>query len=169
MSSLNKVMLIGRLGKDPETQHFDGGAIKASFSLATTERYKTRDGQLREQTEWHNVVVWNKLAEIAGRYLRKGKLIYLEGRIRTRSWEDKSGNKRYTTEIDARNFTMLGSKSEESGRQQNSSPQRTTNNYNNNQQASYNAPPPPTQQVATPVAPVNQVDNSAQDLDDLPF
>ncbi|MBK8470955.1 MAG: single-stranded DNA-binding protein [Sphingobacteriales bacterium] len=109
MTSLNRVMLIGRLGKEPEIQHFDSGVVRASFSLATSEVYINKDGQKIEQTEWHNIVMWRKLAEIAEKYLVKGKLVYIEGKLKTRSWDDKEGNKRYVTEIDASNMIMLGS------------------------------------------------------------
>lgn len=115
MSGINKVILVGHLGKDPEVRHLDSGAVVVSFSLATSESYSTKDGKKVEQTEWHNVVVWRGLAEVAAKYLRKGKLIYLEGKLRTRSFEDKEGNKRYTTEIVADNFTMLGRKSDSDG------------------------------------------------------
>jgi len=115
MSGINKVILVGHLGKDPEVRHLDSGAVVVSFSLATSESYSTKDGKKVEQTEWHNVVVWRGLAEVAAKYLRKGKLIYLEGKLRTRSFEDKEGNKRYTTEIVADIFTMLGRKSDYDG------------------------------------------------------
>jgi single-strand DNA-binding protein len=110
MSGINKVILVGNLGKDPEVRHLEGGAIVAKFPLATSETYKTKDGQKMDQTEWHNIVMWRGLAESAEKYLRKGTLIYLEGKIRTRSWEDKEGHKRFTTEIIADTMTMLGSK-----------------------------------------------------------
>ena len=113
MTSLNRVMLIGRLGKEPEIQHFDSGVVRASFSLATSEVYINKDGQKIEQTEWHNIVMWRKLAEIAEKYLVKGKLVYIEGKLKTRSWDDKEGNKRYVTEIDASNMIMLGSQGNE--------------------------------------------------------
>ncbi|MCC7222665.1 MAG: single-stranded DNA-binding protein [Chitinophagales bacterium] len=115
MTSLNRVMLIGRLGKEPEIQHFDSGVVRASFSLATSEVYINKDGQKIEQTEWHNIVMWRKLAEIAEKYLVKGKLVYIEGKLKTRSWDDKEGNKRYVTEIDASNMIMLGSQGNEGG------------------------------------------------------
>ncbi len=114
MRGVNKVFLIGHLGKDPEVRHLEGGNTVANFPLATSESYTTRDGNRVEQTEWHNIVVWRKLAEIAEKYLKKGSLIYVEGRIRTRSWEDKDNNKRYITEIVASNFQMLD-KRESSG------------------------------------------------------
>lgn len=99
------------MGKDPEIRHMEGGISKASFPLATSEVY-TKDGQRVEQTEWHNIVLWRGLAEIAEKYLHKGKLVYVEGKLRTRSWDDKEGNKRYTTEVVADSFTMLGRRSD---------------------------------------------------------
>lgn len=108
MSGVNKVILIGNLGKDPEVRSIEGGAKVATFPLATNEVYKGRDGNKVEQTEWHNIVVWRALAELAEKYLRKGSQIYLEGKIKTRSWDDKEGNKRYITEIVGDNMTFLG-------------------------------------------------------------
>lgn len=106
---LNKVMLIGNLGRDPEVRSTPSGQPVASFSLATNRRWKDRDGNRQEQTEWHNIVVWGRQAEIAGQYLAKGRQIYVEGRLQTRSWEDKqSGEKKYRTEIVCDNFQMLG-------------------------------------------------------------
>lgn len=110
MAGVNKVILIGNLGKDPEVRHLEGGTAVANFTLATSEAYKDKNGQRVEQTEWHNIVVWRALAEVAEKYLKKGSTIYLEGKIRTRSWEDKDKVKRYTTEIVADTFTMLGKK-----------------------------------------------------------
>ena len=110
MAGVNKVILVGNLGKDPEVRHLEGGVAVANFSLATSETYKDKNGQKNEQTEWHNVVVWRGLAEVAEKYLKKGMTVYVEGKLRTRSWDDKEGNKRYTTEIVADNFVMLGKK-----------------------------------------------------------
>jgi single-strand DNA-binding protein len=113
--SLNKVMLIGNIGRDPEVKTLDGnnGSQKvATFTLATGEKYKDRNGELRENTEWHNIVAWRNLADICEKYIRKGMQVYIEGRIRTRSWQDKDGNTRYTTEIMADNLQMLGKKEE---------------------------------------------------------
>lgn len=110
MSGVNKVILIGRLGKDPETRTFENGTKKVSFSLATSESYRDKDGNRKEQTEWHNVVCWRNLAEIAEKYLSKGRMLYVEGRLRNRSWEDTNGVKHYLTEIEASDFIMLGSK-----------------------------------------------------------
>ena len=111
MASVNKVILVGRLGKDPEIRSIPSGTTVAKFSLATDDRYTDKSGEKQERTEWHNIVAWGKLAEICGQYLRKGKLVYIEGSIRTDSWEDKeSGQKRYRTEIVAREMKMLDRK-----------------------------------------------------------
>lgn len=107
---VNKVILIGNLGKDPEVRHLDGGATVANFPIATTETYKDSSGNRKEQTEWHNIVLWRSLAEVAEKYLKKGTQIYLEGKLRTRSWDDKDGNKRYTTEVVGETFTILSKK-----------------------------------------------------------
>src|SRR5690606_19570919 len=114
MSGINKVILVGHLGKDPEVRHLEGGVTVASFPLATSETYN-KDGRKIEQTEWHNIVMWRSLADIASKYLVKGKLVYIEGKLRTRSFEDKEGHKKYTTEIVADSFTMLGRKSDFEG------------------------------------------------------
>ncbi|HPH52798.1 MAG: single-stranded DNA-binding protein [Bacteroidales bacterium] len=106
--ALNKVLLIGNVGRDPEIRHLEGGASVASFSLATTERFKDRSGETREITEWHNIVAWRQLADLAGRFIKKGSQIYVEGRIRSRSWDDASGQKRYITEILADSIQLLG-------------------------------------------------------------
>lgn len=114
MSGVNKVILVGHLGKDPEVRHLDNNVSVASFPLATSETYN-KDGRRVEQTEWHNIVMWRGLADIAAKYLHKGKLVYIEGKIRTRNYEDKEGIKRYSTEIVADNFTMLGRKTDFEG------------------------------------------------------
>jgi len=111
MSGINKVILVGHLGKEPEVRHLDGGVTVVSFPLATSESYN-KDGRRVEQTEWHNVVMWRGLAEVASKYLHKGKLVYIEGKLRTRSFEDKEHVKKYVTEVVAENFTMLGRKSD---------------------------------------------------------
>src|SRR6202035_5418906 len=102
--SVNKVILVGRLGRDPETRYTGGGQAVANFSMATDESYKDKNGERQKRTEWHKIVVWSKLAEIAQQYLKKGSLLYLEGRLQTREWQDKEGQKRTTTEIVATNF-----------------------------------------------------------------
>jgi single-strand DNA-binding protein len=113
---VNKVILIGNLGRDPEVRSTPSGQPVASFSLATSRKWKDKTGNRQEETEWHNIVVWGKQAEIAGQYLKKGKQIYLEGRLQTRSWDDKqSGEKKYRTEVVCDNFQMLGSRGDMEG------------------------------------------------------
>jgi single-strand DNA-binding protein len=106
--SLNKVMLIGHLGQDPELRHTQSGAAVCNFSLATTDRWKDKQGEKQEKTEWHRCVAWGKPAEVLAKYLTKGSQVYIEGSLETKQWEDKDGNKRYTTEIKVREFTFLG-------------------------------------------------------------
>jgi len=110
MASLNKVMLIGNLGKDPEVRYTTSGQGVASFSLATTEKYKNKSGEWEEKTEWHNIVFWGRQAEICGEYLSKGKTVFVEGRLQTRKWQDKDGRDRYTTEIVGEKMQMLSPK-----------------------------------------------------------
>jgi single-strand DNA-binding protein len=111
---INKVILVGRLGKDPEVRSTPGGATVTKFTMATDERYTDKSGEKQERTEWHNIAAWGKLGEICGQYLRKGKLVYIEGSIRTDSWEDKeSGQKKYRTEIIARDMKMLDRRGDE--------------------------------------------------------
>lgn len=107
--SVNKVILVGNLGKDPEVKFTPSGVPVAKFSLATNERYKDKDGEWQDRTEWHNIIAWQRLAEIVGEYVKKGSKIYIEGRLQTSSWEDKqSGDKRYKTEIVASDLLLLG-------------------------------------------------------------
>lgn len=106
--SVNKVILVGNLGKDPEVRYTQTGSAVANFSIATSEQWNDRDGKKQERTEWHNIVVWGKQAEHCGQYLSKGRQVYVEGSIRTRSYDDKSGNKRYITEIVAQRIQFLG-------------------------------------------------------------
>jgi len=108
MGSLNKVMIIGNLGKDPEVRAVTSGAKVANFSVATTESYTDKTGQKVDKTEWHNIVMWRGLAEVAEKYLRKGAQVYVEGRLQTRSWDDQNGQRKYMTEIVADNMVMLG-------------------------------------------------------------
>jgi len=110
MSSLNKAMLIGRLGQDPEVRYTQSNTAVANFSLATNERYKDRNGEYQERTEWHRIVAWGRTAEICQEYLNKGSLVYIEGPIQTREWEDKDGQKKYTTEVKALTMQMLDSR-----------------------------------------------------------
>lgn len=125
MAGVNKVILVGNLGKDPEVRHLENGAAVANFSIATSESYKDKNGNRQEQTEWHNIVLWRGLAQIAEKYLRKGSQVYIEGKLKTRSWQDKDGNTRYTTEVVGDNMTMLGSRS---GGNDNSPPTPTAAN-----------------------------------------
>lgn len=143
MAGVNKVILVGNLGKDPEIWTFEDGTKKASFSLATTESYKNKMGDKVDQTEWHNVVLWRGLAGIAEQYLKKGSSVYVEGKIRSRSYEDKEGVTKYMTEIFGDNMTMLGGRNSEGSSQQQSTPP-----------AQKNKPETPTQQT---------------EPDDLPF
>ncbi len=113
MAGVNKVILIGNLGADPEIKYLDSGVAVANFRIATTENYKNKQGERVSQTEWHNIVLWRGLAEVAEKWLKKGSSVYIEGKIRTRKWEDKEGNTRYNTEIMADNMTMLGKKPDE--------------------------------------------------------
>lgn len=161
---INKVILVGNLGGDPELRYTGSGTAVCNFSVATTESYKDRDGNQVENTEWHRVVAWARLAEICGEYLSKGRQVYIEGQLQTRQWEDKDGNTRYTTEIKAREMQMLGSRdggggsSDDGGSyDQSPRPQR---------QASSNGGGRP-QQQAKPSGPSD--DYSFEPDDDLPF
>lgn len=154
---LNKVMLIGHLGNDPEMKVTTSGQSRVIFTLATTESYKDNDGNWQEKPEWHRIVVWGKLAEICSQYLKKGRQVYIEGRLQTRSWDDpKSGEKRYTTEIVCSDMQMLGGAREQGGgtNSESSSP-----GYER-QQSSHDYPSPPTH----PSVPMLE-----NDKDDLPF
>ncbi|MGB8194641.1 MAG: single-stranded DNA-binding protein [Chitinophagaceae bacterium] len=115
MRGVNRVMLIGNLGRDPDVQYLEGNIAVAKFPLATTETFKDRAGKLISQTEWHTVVLWRGLAELAQKYLHKGSLVYIEGRLRTRSWEDKEGNKKFATEIVGDNLIMLDKRADGMG------------------------------------------------------
>jgi single-strand DNA-binding protein len=108
MGSVNKVILIGNLGRDPEVRYTQGGTPVANFTMATTDRWTDPSGERKERTEWHRIVVWGKQAEIAGEYLRKGRQVYVEGAMQTREWTDRDGTKRTTTEVRALRFQMLG-------------------------------------------------------------
>jgi single stranded DNA-binding protein (ssb) len=145
-------MLIGNVGKDPEPRHLENGTSLVTLTLATTERYKDRNGEVKEQTEWHNVVCWRGLADIVERYVRKGSQIYVEGRLRSRSWEDPNGQKRYVTEIVADNLRLLG-------RRPDTAPGGASGT---NPGAGYTPPAP----KATPSDPL---DGIAPPMDDLPF
>lgn len=129
---VNKVILIGNLGADPEIRYTQSGAAVATFRIATTERFKGKDGQMQDQTEWHRIVAWSRLAEICGEYLHKGSKVYIEGKIQTRKWTDQNGNEKYTTEIIAREMKMLSARggSEQEG------------GYGGYQDPSFPEPPP---------------------------
>jgi len=145
--SVNKVILIGNLGKDPEVRHLENGAVVANFPIATSETYTDRNtGQRRENTDWHNIVLWRGLAEIAEKYLKKGQKIYVEGKLKTRSWQDKDGNTRYTTEVVGDEMTML-SRGDASTQQSNA----------------------PYSSSGTPEPPSKVDDIINNDSDDLPF
>jgi single-strand DNA-binding protein len=123
--SVNKVILVGNVGKDPEVRYLDNNVAVAKFPLATSESYKNRDGERVKNTEWHNVVLWRGLAEVAEKYLKTGSLVYIEGKIRTRQWDDKEGVKRYTTEIVGDNMQMLGKRTDDEYSGQQSSAQQS--------------------------------------------
>ncbi len=153
--TVNRVILVGRLGKDPELKYTPSGAPVAKFSLATDETTKDRNtGESQSRTEWHNIVAWNKLAEICGQYLTKGKLVYIEGSIRSHQWQDQSGNKRTSYEIVARNMQMLGSKAE-------SERMAATNADRPVPERPVTPPPPPS---AEPVGPPPEPEISDEDI-----
>ena len=146
--TVNKVILIGNLGKDPEVKHLDDGIVVANFPIATSEVYKDRaTGEKRETTDWHDIVVWRGLAEVVEKYVRKGHKVYVEGKIRKRSWQDKEGNTRYATEIIADELTIL------------SRPEKDKNQTTDN----------PYDSSGTPQAPSKVDDIINKDVDDLPF
>ena len=118
MSGVNKVILLGNLGKDPEIRHLENGRSVANFSLGTNEKYKNKKGEPVSNTEWHNIILWSPLAEIAEKYLKKGSKCYIGGKLTTRSYDDKEGNKRYITEVVGRELTLLDSKLDSSNKQQ---------------------------------------------------
>ena len=125
--SLNKVMLIGNLGKDPESREMGDGTKMAKFPIATTETYKNRQGEKVSNTEWHNIVLWRGLAEVAINWLKKGDSVYIEGKLKTRSWEDENGVKKYATDIQADNLSMLGSRRDNESQYQSSSTEKSAN------------------------------------------
>ena len=162
---LNKVMLIGNLGDDPEVRHLENGSVVARFSLATNERYKDKNGDVQTLTEWHDVVAWRGLAKIAEQFLKKGKMVYVEGKVVTRKWQDKDGNPRRTTEILANNFQMLD--------RRDSGGDRVKSNFPSAQDEPMGKPisgasgqPMNPQKVEAPVSP--PTDSTAAE-DDLPF
>ncbi len=162
---LNKVTLIGRLGADPEVRYMPSGGAVTNINLATSRRWKDRQsGERREETEWHRVAFFNRIAEVAGEYLRKGSLVYIEGRIRTRKWQDQNGQDRYSTEIIAEQMQMLDSKSGGTG---NFNSDQNNTGYNTPQQPESNSPAPtqPAQNSAENPPPASYEDFD----DDIPF
>ena len=150
MSGVNKVILIGNLGADPEVRHLQTGASVANFRIATSETYRDRQtGEKREQTEWHNVVAWRGLAEITEKYLRKGSKVYVEGKLRTRQWQDRDGNNRYTTEVVADEMTLLDRPSGD--------------------QREYTEPQAQPQRAEAPAQPAPAGGSASDEVDDLPF
>ena len=129
MASINKVILIGNLGKDPEIRHLEGGVAVARFPIATSETYKDKTGNKVERTEWHNIVAWRGLAEVSEKYLKKGQSVYIEGKIRTNNYQDKEGIQRYSVEIVADNMTMLGGRADGSNGQ-GTNTQESSGSYN---------------------------------------
>jgi len=138
--SVNKVILVGNLGKDPELRYTASGTAVVNFTLATSERFKDRSGQQQEKTEWHTIVAWRNLAEICGKYLHKGKQVYIEGKLQTRKWQDRDGNDRYTTEIVADQMQMLGRAGEDSGGYARREPQQQGGQQPQQQQQYNNTP-----------------------------
>lgn len=139
MRGVNRVMLIGNLGRDPDVQYLEGNIAVAKFPLATTETFKDRAGKLISQTEWHTVVLWRGLAELAQKYLHKGSLVYIEGRLRTRSWEDKEGNKKFATEVVGDNLIMLDKRTDASSH----GPTTSTTHHGENLEGFTNPDVPP--------------------------
>ncbi|SPE23866.1 Single-stranded DNA-binding protein [Acidobacteriia bacterium SbA2] len=148
--SVNKVILVGRLGRDPEVKYTPSGAPVAKFSVATDEVFKDRSGEQQKHTEWHNIVAWNKLAEICGQYLTKGKQVYIEGSIRSRQWEDQAGNKRTSYEIIASRMQMLGSRADTERAAVAPSPVAERTSVPSAEHASFDRPPAPEPPAESP-------------------
>ncbi len=168
---LNKVTLIGRLGADPEVRYMPSGGAVTNISLATTRRWKDRQsGERRDETEWHRIAFFNRIAEVAGEYLRKGSLIYVEGRIRTRKWQDQNGQDRYSTEIIAEQMQMLDSKSGGTGNFNENAEHGNGNNYPPSSPAT--SPKPSASTTAPASGPISDTPPAAayEDFDDdIPF
>ena len=160
--SLNKVMLIGNVGRDPEVRYLEGNAKVATFTLATSERFKDRNGELRENTEWHNIVAWRANADVAEKFIHKGTQIYVEGRLRTRSYTDQAGVKKFTTEIQADTIQLLGRRPDADG-----APQQGGYQQHPAQPQGYSAPQP--QSYAAPQQPSYSAPVDDVPGDDLPF
>ncbi|MBQ0122385.1 MAG: single-stranded DNA-binding protein [Bacteroidales bacterium] len=155
--SVNKVILIGNVGKDPEIRHLESGTAVATITLATSERYKDKNGEQKEVTEWHTVIAWRQLADLAQNYIRKGTQLYVEGRIRTRSWDDQNGQKRYATEIQADSIQLLGRRSDNPAQGAGTAA------------PSYSAAPRPAPAPAPTTPVINPQDLTDEGTDDLPF
>ncbi len=168
MASLNKVLLIGNLGRDPEVRYMPNGEAVCNFSIATTDKWKDKNGQQQEKTEWHNIVMYRRLAEIAGEYLKKGSQVYLEGRLQTRKWQDKtSGQDRYTTEVIADQMQMLGGRGQTGGTGYDAPPPA---DYGDSMPPQRSAPPQQRSSAPAPQRPAAQKPQSFDDFeDDIPF
>ena len=167
---INKVILVGNVGQDPEVRYTgdaNNGAKVATLRLATTERYRDRNGNLQEHTEWHSVVVWRNTADVVEKYVRKGTQLYIEGKLRTRSWDDQNGNKRYVTEILADTLQLLGRKQDGQGGSGYGAPQQGAYQPQGGYQNQAPAQQPAYAPVQQPAAPQNIADNGPED--DLPF
>lgn len=167
---INKVILVGNVGQDPEVRYTgdaNNGAKVATLRLATTERYRDRNGNLQEHTEWHSVVVWRNTADVVEKYVRKGTQLYIEGKLRTRSWDDQNGNKRYVTEILADTLQLLGRKQDSQGGNGYGAPQQGAYQPQGGYQNQAPAQQPAYAPVQQPAAPQNIADNGPED--DLPF
>ncbi|MCI2082636.1 MAG: single-stranded DNA-binding protein [Bacteroidales bacterium] len=165
--SLNKALLIGNVGKDPDVRHLDSGASVANFTLATTDRFKDRNGQIKEQTEWHNIVAWRQLADLAEKYIRKGSQIYVEGSIRTRQY-DSNGQTKYVTEIIASGIQLLGRRGDNSAASASQGAQYQSGSSYQSQHQSQPAMQPE-QQPIQPESVSSATPNPEQSEDDLPF
>ena len=163
MASVNKVILVGNLGRDPEVRYMPNGDAVANYSIATTETWKDKQGNRQEKTEWHNIVMYRRLAEIAGEYLKKGSSLYIEGRLQTRKWQDKQGNDRYTTEIIADQLQMLGGRNSNAAGQTPGQDHGAASPSQPGGASTDDTPPPPRRKDPAPGGNFDDMD------DDIPF
>ena len=163
MASVNKVILVGNLGRDPEVRYMPNGDAVANYSIATTETWKDKQGNRQEKTEWHNIVMYRRLAEIAGEYLKKGSSVYIEGRLQTRKWQDKQGNDRYTTEIIADQLQMLGGRNSNAAGQTPGQDHGAASPSQPGGASTDDTPPPPRRKDPAPGGNFDDMD------DDIPF
>ena len=163
MASVNKVILVGNLGRDPEVRYMPNSDAVANFSIATTETWKDKQGNRQEKTEWHNIVMYRRLAEIAGEYLKKGSSVYIEGRLQTRKWQDKQGNDRYTTEIIADQLQMLGGRNSNAAGQTPGQDHGAASPSQPGGASTDDTPPPPRRKDPAPGGNFDDMD------DDIPF